>query len=163
MMREAEIMHQLDNPYIVRMIGLCEAESLMLVMEMAPAGPLNKFLSSKKWVSTAPSINKQHSSFIILKHTHRHRYVLHSHYTSTGMQSFIHLFCHECTHKNNFSSSCHIFNPHKIILIELFHFKSFFKMIFYFFMWPIKPSSNLDFAPPLPSPGTRCQWRMWWS
>lgn len=48
MMREAEIMHQLDNPYIVRMIGLCEAESLMLVMEMAPAGPLNKFLSSKK-------------------------------------------------------------------------------------------------------------------
>lgn len=115
MMREAEIMHQLDNPYIVRMIGLCEAESLMLVMEMAPAGPLNKFLSSKKWVSTAPSINKQHSSFIILKHTHRHRYVLHSHYTSTGMQSFIHLFCHECTHKNNFSSSCHVFNPHKII------------------------------------------------
>ncbi|XP_030640541.1 tyrosine-protein kinase ZAP-70 [Chanos chanos] len=48
MMREAEIMHQLDNPYIVRMIGLCQAEALMLVMEMAPAGPLNKFLSSKK-------------------------------------------------------------------------------------------------------------------
>ncbi|KAL2090189.1 hypothetical protein ACEWY4_014877 [Coilia grayii] len=48
MMREAEIMHQLDNPYIVRMIGLCQAESLMLVMEMASAGPLNKFLSSKK-------------------------------------------------------------------------------------------------------------------
>nr|XP_023699464.1 tyrosine-protein kinase ZAP-70 [Paramormyrops kingsleyae]XP_023699465.1 tyrosine-protein kinase ZAP-70 [Paramormyrops kingsleyae]XP_023699466.1 tyrosine-protein kinase ZAP-70 [Paramormyrops kingsleyae]XP_023699467.1 tyrosine-protein kinase ZAP-70 [Paramormyrops kingsleyae]XP_023699468.1 tyrosine-protein kinase ZAP-70 [Paramormyrops kingsleyae]XP_023699470.1 tyrosine-protein kinase ZAP-70 [Paramormyrops kingsleyae] len=48
MMKEAEIMHQLDNPYIVRMIGLCEAEHLMLVMEMAPAGPLNKFLSTKK-------------------------------------------------------------------------------------------------------------------
>ncbi|KAL6459294.1 hypothetical protein MHYP_G00327660 [Metynnis hypsauchen] len=48
MMREAEIMHQLDNPYIVRMIGLCQAEALMLVMEMASAGPLNKFLSSKK-------------------------------------------------------------------------------------------------------------------
>ncbi|XP_076860405.1 tyrosine-protein kinase ZAP-70 isoform X2 [Brachyhypopomus gauderio] len=48
MMREAEIMHQLDNPYIVRMIGLCQAEALMLVMEMAPAGPLNKFLSGKK-------------------------------------------------------------------------------------------------------------------
>lgn len=48
MMREAEIMHQLDNPYIVRMIGLCQAEALMLVMEMAPAGPLNKFLSSRK-------------------------------------------------------------------------------------------------------------------
>lgn len=48
MLREADIMHQLDNPYIVRMIGLCEAEALMLVMEMAPAGPLNKYLSSRK-------------------------------------------------------------------------------------------------------------------
>ncbi|KAG2464593.1 ZAP70 kinase, partial [Polypterus senegalus] len=48
MMKEAEIMHQLDNPYIVRMIGICQAESLMLVMEMAKDGPLNKFLSSKK-------------------------------------------------------------------------------------------------------------------
>ncbi|KAJ8374488.1 hypothetical protein SKAU_G00050680 [Synaphobranchus kaupii] len=48
MMKEAEIMHQLDNPYIVRMIGICQAESLMLVMEMAASGPLNKFLSSRK-------------------------------------------------------------------------------------------------------------------
>lgn len=50
MMREAEIMHQLDNRYIVRMLGLCNAENLMLVMEMASAGPLHKFLSSNKWV-----------------------------------------------------------------------------------------------------------------
>uniref|UniRef100_A0A671QPP8 Tyrosine-protein kinase n=1 Tax=Sinocyclocheilus anshuiensis TaxID=1608454 RepID=A0A671QPP8_9TELE len=48
MMREAHIMHQLSDPFIVRMIGVCEAEVLMLVMEMAPAGPLNKFLSGKK-------------------------------------------------------------------------------------------------------------------
>ncbi|XP_023798589.1 tyrosine-protein kinase ZAP-70 [Cyanistes caeruleus] len=48
MMKEAQIMHQLDNPYIVRMIGVCEAESLMLVMEMASGGPLNRFLASKK-------------------------------------------------------------------------------------------------------------------
>ncbi|XP_058869803.1 tyrosine-protein kinase ZAP-70-like [Acipenser ruthenus] len=48
MMKEAEIMHKLDNPYIVRMIGVCEAENLMLVMEMASGGPLNKFLSTKK-------------------------------------------------------------------------------------------------------------------
>lgn len=48
MMREAEIMHQLDNPFIVRMLGLCSAECLMLVMEMAAAGPLNKYLSSNK-------------------------------------------------------------------------------------------------------------------
>ncbi|XP_069073427.1 tyrosine-protein kinase ZAP-70 [Pleurodeles waltl] len=48
MMKEAKIMHQLDNPYIVRMIGVCEAECLMLVMEMAAGGPLNKFLPAKR-------------------------------------------------------------------------------------------------------------------
>ncbi|XP_063146865.1 tyrosine-protein kinase ZAP-70 isoform X2 [Candoia aspera] len=48
MMKEAQIMHQLDNPYIVRLIGVCQAEALMLVMEMASGGPLHKFLSSKK-------------------------------------------------------------------------------------------------------------------
>ncbi|XP_053153959.1 tyrosine-protein kinase ZAP-70 [Hemicordylus capensis] len=48
MMKEAQIMHQLDNPYIVRVIGVCEAEALMLVMEMASGGPLHKFLSSKR-------------------------------------------------------------------------------------------------------------------
>ncbi|XP_041512124.1 tyrosine-protein kinase ZAP-70 isoform X1 [Microtus oregoni] len=48
MMREAEIMHQLDNPYIVRLIGVCQAEALMLVMEMAGGGPLHKFLLGKK-------------------------------------------------------------------------------------------------------------------
>uniref|UniRef100_A0A8B9G130 Tyrosine-protein kinase n=1 Tax=Amazona collaria TaxID=241587 RepID=A0A8B9G130_9PSIT len=56
MMKEAQIMHQLDNPYIVRMIGVCEAESLMLVMEMASGGPLNKFLASKKDEITVSNI-----------------------------------------------------------------------------------------------------------
>uniref|UniRef100_A0A8C9W908 Tyrosine-protein kinase n=1 Tax=Scleropages formosus TaxID=113540 RepID=A0A8C9W908_SCLFO len=56
MMKEAEIMHQLDNPYIVRMIGLCQAENLMLVMEMAPAGPLNKYLSTKKEQITVENV-----------------------------------------------------------------------------------------------------------
>ncbi|XP_072457020.1 tyrosine-protein kinase ZAP-70 [Notamacropus eugenii] len=48
MMKEAQIMHLLDNPYIVRIIGVCKAEALMLVMEMAIAGPLHKFLAAKK-------------------------------------------------------------------------------------------------------------------
>ncbi|KAL6108217.1 zap70 [Pungitius sinensis] len=56
MMREAEIMYQLDNPFIVRMLGLCNAENLMLVMEMASAGPLNKFLSSNKDTVTVETI-----------------------------------------------------------------------------------------------------------
>uniref|UniRef100_A0A3Q3WAB3 Tyrosine-protein kinase n=1 Tax=Mola mola TaxID=94237 RepID=A0A3Q3WAB3_MOLML len=56
MMREAEIMYQLSNRYIVRMLGLCNAENLMLVMEMASAGPLNKFLSSNKSTVTMENI-----------------------------------------------------------------------------------------------------------
>ncbi|XP_068599347.1 tyrosine-protein kinase ZAP-70 isoform X1 [Brachionichthys hirsutus] len=56
MMREAEIMHQLNDPHIVHMLGLCNAENLMLVMEMASAGPLNKFLSSNKDSVTVENI-----------------------------------------------------------------------------------------------------------
>ncbi|XP_047660691.1 tyrosine-protein kinase SYK isoform X7 [Tachysurus fulvidraco] len=48
MLREAEVMQQLDNPYIVRMIGICDAENLMLVMELAELGPLNKYLQKKR-------------------------------------------------------------------------------------------------------------------
>lgn len=50
MLREANVMQQLDNPYIVRMIGICEAENLMLVMELAELGPLNKFLQKHRYV-----------------------------------------------------------------------------------------------------------------
>eukprot|EP00061_Rhincodon_typus_P016188 g44266.t1 len=46
LMKEANFMHQLDNPYIVRMIGICERECLMLVMELAEQGQLNKFLQA---------------------------------------------------------------------------------------------------------------------
>ena len=49
MLREANVMQQLDNPYIVRMIGICEAENLMLVMELAELGPLHKFLQKHRY------------------------------------------------------------------------------------------------------------------
>ncbi|KAK1896807.1 Tyrosine-protein kinase ZAP-70 [Dissostichus eleginoides] len=63
MMREAEIMHQLNNPFIVRILGLCNAESLMLVMEMASAGPLHKFLSTNKdTVSVENIVNLMHQA-----------------------------------------------------------------------------------------------------
>lgn len=48
MMREAEIRRQLDNPYIVHILGLCYTEDLCMVMEIAPVGPLNKFLSTNE-------------------------------------------------------------------------------------------------------------------
>uniref|UniRef100_A0A8C6V2Z6 Tyrosine-protein kinase n=1 Tax=Neogobius melanostomus TaxID=47308 RepID=A0A8C6V2Z6_9GOBI len=69
MMREAEIMYQLSNPYIVRMLGLCEAENLMLVMEMAAAGPLNKFLANKRDSMTMEDIvNLMHQVSVGMKY-----------------------------------------------------------------------------------------------
>ncbi|KAM4809831.1 tyrosine-protein kinase SYK [Rhinophrynus dorsalis] len=51
LLREATVMQQLDNPYIVRMIGICESEFWMLVMELAELGPLNKFLLKNRDIS----------------------------------------------------------------------------------------------------------------
>ncbi|XP_069834028.1 tyrosine-protein kinase ZAP-70 isoform X2 [Dendropsophus ebraccatus] len=76
MMKEAEIMHQLDNPYIVRMIGLCQAECLMLVMEMASAGPLNKFLLAKKdEVPINNIVELMHQVSLGMKYLEEHNFV----------------------------------------------------------------------------------------
>ncbi|KAM3876001.1 tyrosine-protein kinase ZAP-70 [Diretmus argenteus] len=76
MMREAEIMHQLRNPYIVRMLGLCHAESLMLVMEMASAGPLNKFLSSNRdTVSVENIVNLMYQVSMGMKYLEENNFV----------------------------------------------------------------------------------------
>ncbi|XP_042339989.1 tyrosine-protein kinase ZAP-70 isoform X1 [Plectropomus leopardus] len=76
MMREAEIMHQLNNPFIVRMLGLCNAEHLMLVMEMASAGPLNKFLSTNKDTVTVENIvNMMHQVSMGMKYLEEKNFV----------------------------------------------------------------------------------------
>ncbi|XP_059140212.1 tyrosine-protein kinase SYK-like [Physella acuta] len=41
---EANLMKTLNHQHIVRMIGVCKGESLMLVMELAELGPLKKYL-----------------------------------------------------------------------------------------------------------------------
>lgn len=48
MMAEAQLMVKLDHRHIVRMIGICRAENIMLVLELANLGPLNKFLKKQK-------------------------------------------------------------------------------------------------------------------
>ncbi|XP_057697890.1 tyrosine-protein kinase ZAP-70 isoform X2 [Corythoichthys intestinalis] len=76
MMREAEIMYQLSNPFIVRMLGLCNAESLMLVMEMAACGPLHKFLSSNKdTVSVEEIVNLMHQVSMGMKYLEEKSFV----------------------------------------------------------------------------------------
>lgn len=76
MMREAEIMHQLSNPFIVRMLGLCNAEHLMLVMEMASAGPLNKYLSTNKdTVAVENIVNLMHQVSMGMKYLEEKNFV----------------------------------------------------------------------------------------
>jgi len=45
---EAKIMAKLDHPNIVRMIGVAQGAEMMLVMELAREGPLNKYLKKHK-------------------------------------------------------------------------------------------------------------------
>lgn len=39
-------MAKLDHRHIVRLIGVCEGDPFMVVMELAPLGPLNKYLQN---------------------------------------------------------------------------------------------------------------------
>ncbi|XP_048195957.1 tyrosine-protein kinase SYK isoform X1 [Perognathus longimembris pacificus] len=68
LLAEANVMQQLDNPYIVRMIGICEAESWMLVMEMAELGPLNKYLQQNRHVKDKNIIELIHQVSMGMKY-----------------------------------------------------------------------------------------------
>ncbi|KAJ8287339.1 hypothetical protein GJAV_G00050410 [Gymnothorax javanicus] len=75
MLREANVMQQLDNPYIVRMIGICEAENLMLVMELADLGPLNKFLQKNRHISVRNITELVHQVSMGMKYLEEHNFV----------------------------------------------------------------------------------------
>ncbi|KAG1970984.1 tyrosine-protein kinase SYK isoform X1 [Pimephales promelas] len=75
MLREANVMQQLDNPYIVRMIGICEAENLMLVMELAELGPLHKFLQKNKHISIKNITELVHQVSMGMKYLEEHNFV----------------------------------------------------------------------------------------
>lgn len=50
-LKEAQTMAALDHPHIVRLIGVCEGDPFMLVMELAPLGPLSKHLRQHRDMS----------------------------------------------------------------------------------------------------------------
>ncbi|KAJ8392744.1 hypothetical protein AAFF_G00072280 [Aldrovandia affinis] len=75
MLREANVMQQLDNPYIVRMIGICEAENLMLVMELADLGPLNKYLQKNRQISVRNITELVHQVSMGMKYLEEHNFV----------------------------------------------------------------------------------------
>jgi len=47
-MREAKLMAHLNCDYIVRMVGVCKTDNVMLVMELASLGQLNKYLKKSQ-------------------------------------------------------------------------------------------------------------------
>lgn len=53
LIREAKVMMPLSHKHIVRMIGVCRSESIMLVLELAPLGQLNNYLQSHKETTQA--------------------------------------------------------------------------------------------------------------
>ncbi|XP_064032933.1 tyrosine-protein kinase SYK isoform X2 [Pogoniulus pusillus] len=75
LLREANVMQQLDNPYIVRMIGVCEAEAWMLVMEMAELGPLNKFLQKNRYVTEKNITELVHQVSMGMKYLEENNFV----------------------------------------------------------------------------------------
>ncbi|KAL0963184.1 hypothetical protein UPYG_G00350810 [Umbra pygmaea] len=75
MMREANVMQQLDNPYIVRMIGICEAENLMLVMELAELGPLHKYLQKHRQITMKNITELVHQVAMGMKYLEEHNFV----------------------------------------------------------------------------------------
>ena len=44
-------MAKLDHPNIVRLVGLTQSPRFMIVMELAPEGPLHKYLKKHKEIS----------------------------------------------------------------------------------------------------------------
>ncbi|XP_042898990.1 tyrosine-protein kinase Shark isoform X2 [Parasteatoda tepidariorum] len=50
-LKEAQTMIALDHPHIVRLIGVSESSCFMLVMELAPLGPLSKYLKIHREIS----------------------------------------------------------------------------------------------------------------
>jgi hypothetical protein len=54
LMKEAKLMADLNHPNIVQLIGMCKTQSVMLVMELAGLGQLNKYL--KKSTLAMPNV-----------------------------------------------------------------------------------------------------------
>ncbi|KAM5192640.1 tyrosine-protein kinase SYK isoform 1-T2 [Mantella aurantiaca] len=75
LLSEARVMQQLDNPYIVRMIGVCDAESWMLVMELAELGSLNKFLAKNRDVSEKNVTELVHQVSMGMKYLEENNFV----------------------------------------------------------------------------------------
>ena len=66
LMQEAKLMANLNSEFIVRLLGVCKIDSVLLVMELAGLGQLHKYLKKSQYDSLTRSLT--HS----LTHTHTH-------------------------------------------------------------------------------------------
>ena len=66
-MEEARLVANLKHRNILSMIGVSKAEHIVLVMELASLGPLNKYLRSHKYVYT---LTHSHTYVHTLTHVH---------------------------------------------------------------------------------------------
>ena len=48
-LKEALIMQKLQHRHIVMLYGVCPGDPFMLVLELVPFGPLNKYLRSQRY------------------------------------------------------------------------------------------------------------------
>jgi len=48
LINEATLMAKLSHRHIVCMVGICQAENIMLVLELAALGPLSKYLKTHR-------------------------------------------------------------------------------------------------------------------
>eukprot|EP00118_Oscarella_pearsei_P010593 m.65946 g.65946 ORF g.65946 m.65946 type:complete len:313 (+) comp35348_c0_seq8:1692-2630(+) len=55
-LKEADAMAKLDHPNIVRLVGVCHNNPIMLVLELCPHGPLHKYLKGSRDRVPVPQI-----------------------------------------------------------------------------------------------------------
>lgn len=75
MLKEADLMRNLSHSRIVRMIGLCRADCIMLVLELCPCGPLNSYLSKHKQIKQSTVVQLMYQVAQGMSYLHSKNYV----------------------------------------------------------------------------------------
>ncbi|KAF6025752.1 SYK [Bugula neritina] len=74
-LKEARIMAALKHRHVVRLIGVCHADTIMLVLELAPLGPLNKFLKEEPTISMSKIVVIMHQVALGMKYLESEKFV----------------------------------------------------------------------------------------
>lgn len=77
LMKEARLMSKLDNPFIIRLIGVCQSrpESFMLIVELAPEGSLREYLKRHRETPMHTIVDLLHQVARGMAYLERHKVV----------------------------------------------------------------------------------------